>query len=96
MSALSVWFGGSVSGDDGLPDFPGTHGVPCFPPHCKDTPRCSHHGDASQGSFEIVDFLRIPPELLAGEYVLGWRWDCEQVMSYMYSHRRLALTPASC
>ena len=67
-----------VSGDDGLPDFPGTRGKPCFPPKCEDVPRCSHHGDASQGSFEIVDFLRIPPTLPAGEYVLGWRWDCEQ------------------
>jgi len=26
----------------------------------------------------IVDQLLIPEHLLPGEYVLGWRWDCEQ------------------
>jgi hypothetical protein len=27
---------------------------------------------------EIVDRVRIPADLPAGEWVLGWRWDCEQ------------------
>ena len=27
---------------------------------------------------EIVDHVRIPASIPAGEYVLGWRWDCEQ------------------
>jgi len=33
-------------------------------------------GDWIQG--EIVDTLVVPEELQAGEYVLGWRWDCEE------------------
>eukprot|EP01050_Picozoa_sp_SAG11_P000261 SAG11_NODE_6_length_32111_cov_33.703174_18_plen_72_part_00 len=28
---------------------------------------------------EIVDRVEIPADLPAGEWVLGWRWDCEQV-----------------
>ena len=27
---------------------------------------------------EIVDHVRIPSTLPAGDYVLGWRWDCEE------------------
>lgn len=27
---------------------------------------------------EIVDRLRLPADLPAGEWVLGWRWDCEE------------------
>ena len=27
---------------------------------------------------EIVDLVRIPDTLPAGDYVLGWRWDCEE------------------
>jgi hypothetical protein len=27
---------------------------------------------------EIVDQLRIPADLPKGDYVLGWRWDCEE------------------
>jgi hypothetical protein len=26
----------------------------------------------------IVDEVTIPKHLAEGEYVLGWRWDCEQ------------------
>lgn len=36
--------------------------------------RCS--GDATDVT--IVDRLRLPPELPAGDYVLGWRWDAEE------------------
>ena len=59
-----------VSGDDGLPE-PGK-GIPCFRPHCEDIQKCSHMGDATQGTLEIVDYLRIPEDLEPGNYVLGW------------------------
>ena len=26
----------------------------------------------------IVDTVKIPDNLVPGEYVLGWRWDCEE------------------
>jgi len=29
-------------------------------------------------TLEIVDRVLIPAGLPAGEYVLGWRWDCEE------------------
>ena len=25
----------------------------------------------------IVDTVRLPADLPAGDYVVGWRWDCE-------------------
>jgi hypothetical protein len=28
-------------------------------------------------AFAVEDELRVPRELPAGEYVLGWRWDAE-------------------
>ena len=27
---------------------------------------------------QIVDSVRVPAGLAPGQYVLGWRWDCEQ------------------
>ena len=27
---------------------------------------------------EVVDTLQLPRALPPGEYVLGWRWDCEE------------------
>eukprot|EP01065_Artemidia_motanka_P022789 TRINITY_DN269_c0_g1_i1.p1 TRINITY_DN269_c0_g1~~TRINITY_DN269_c0_g1_i1.p1 ORF type:complete len:428 (+),score=110.04 TRINITY_DN269_c0_g1_i1:96-1379(+) len=41
---------------------PVVKGKPC---HTKEIPR-------------IVDKVRVPKDLAAGEYVVGWRWDCEQ------------------
>jgi hypothetical protein len=53
-----------------------------FPPHCQETPeyRCSGMTDGStaQTNMAIVDHVRIPADLPAGDYVLGWRWDCEE------------------
>jgi len=34
-------------------------------------------GGADFHSFAIEDTLAVPSSLLPGEYVLGWRWDCE-------------------
>lgn len=31
-----------------------------------------------QTSFAVEDTLTVPADIPAGEYVLGWRWDCEQ------------------
>ncbi len=31
-------------------------------------------------NMEIVDKVKIPDNLPAGDYVLGWRWDCEYVL----------------
>ncbi len=35
-------------------------------------------GSSAQPNLEIVDRVRIPDGLAPGEYVLGWRWDCEE------------------
>ena len=35
-------------------------------------------GSPAAQNMEVVDFVRIPRALPAGDYVLGWRWDCEQ------------------
>jgi len=68
-----------LGGADGIP---GPENVPSFPPPCKDHSWCTNDQDGGCTGVhcapEIVDFLRIPPDLPAGQYVLGWRWDCEQ------------------
>merc|ERR1712032_656859 len=55
-------------------------GKPWYPIRCNDTARCAGMMDGTDAvtNLEIVDYLRIPSDLPAGEYVLGWRWDCEQ------------------
>ena len=35
-------------------------------------------GLATMWGIEIVDTVALPAELPSGEYVLGWRWDCEE------------------
>ena len=58
-----------------------------FAPPCDETPDCGQHSRKNKckcsgmwGPFnvEIVDTVALPAELPAGEYVLGWRWDCEE------------------
>jgi len=42
---------------------------------------CSGMKDGQGGAeptLEIVDRVLIPEDILPGEYVLGWRWDCEE------------------
>merc|ERR1712096_567949 len=66
-------------------------GTPTFSPKCKEDPRCRPNtadsqycrcsGDiANYGPYnlEIVDVVMVPAGLPPGEYVLGWRWDCEE------------------
>ena len=51
-----------------------------FPPKCDDPKMCSGMTDGASAipNLEIVDRVRIPDHLPSGEYVLGWRWDCEE------------------
>lgn len=35
-------------------------------------------GASADGHMEIIDRVQIPHDLPTGEYVLGWRWDCEE------------------
>lgn len=68
---------------------PGTYGKPCKfpqfppPPGCDGT--CWGNSDETFRSGHrhavlpaIVDRLKLPSLLAPGDYVLGWRWDCEQ------------------
>lgn len=52
-----------------------------FAPPCKYPipPKfCQGMQDAGGDRLEIVDRVRIPAGLPSGDYVLGWRWDCEE------------------
>lgn len=53
-----------------------------FPPYCdgKDGYTCEGmmDGRSANPTLEIVDFVLIPEGLAPGQYVLGWRWDCEE------------------
>ena len=39
---------------------------------------CSGSSIGDLYNLEVVDTLQLPPNLKAGSYVLGWRWDCEE------------------
>ena len=51
-----------------------------FAPPCRDPKRCSGmmDGETADPTLEIIDRVKIPENLPAGDYVLGWRWDCEE------------------
>jgi len=59
-----------------------------FPPKCREVcqgceggkacPLCKCTGEWGPVNLEIVDHVALPWMLPAGEYVLGWRWDCEE------------------
>jgi len=69
---------------------PGAYNYPCSYPQFPPPPGCDETcwGDSDEtlrarGHTHavlptIVDRLRVPAELEPGDYVLGWRWDCEQ------------------
>jgi len=68
---------------------PGTYGHPCDSPQFPPPPGCDETcwGDSDETVRSghrhavlptIVDRLRIPATIPQGDYVLGWRWDCEQ------------------
>ena len=49
-------------------------GYPDHPPKFPNQGRCS--GDWTH-NLTMYDYLRVPEHLEPGEYVLGFRWDCE-------------------
>lgn len=42
------------------------------------TCQCSGEGVGDLPTLEVVDHVMIPKDLPAGDWVLGWRWDCEE------------------
>ena len=51
-----------------------------FAPRCTNASMCQGMEDGSNANpnMEIVDKLQVPLWVPAGDYVLGWRWDCEE------------------
>jgi hypothetical protein len=49
-----------------------------FQPFCEDSAGYSCTSEWGPYNMEIVDKVQIPANLTAGEWVLGWRWDCEE------------------
>jgi len=59
-----------------------------FAPKCEEVTNCGSESRTSSrclcsgmwGPYdvEIVDQVRVPKNLPPGDYVLGWRWDCEE------------------
>ena len=49
-------------------------GTPSFPPPCDD---CKSRGGMGSSTVARRDMVKIPADLTAGKYVLGWRYDCE-------------------
>jgi len=54
------------------------HGPVCLGPDEPCACRCSGDGVGDLPQLEIVDKVTLPRTLPAGDYVLGWRWDCEE------------------
>jgi len=54
---------------------------PAFEPFCGDHEAPGSNGDGAcegnEGGAAVLDFLEIPSDLPAGDYVLGFRYDCE-------------------
>jgi hypothetical protein len=49
-----------------------------FEPFCDNTPENSCSGEWGPYNMEIVDKVQIPKDLPEGDWVLGWRLDCEE------------------
>ena len=58
-----------------------------YPPPCRESPECNVYdrdtkcfcsGMWGPYNLEIVDYVQLPASLPKGDYVLGWRWDCEE------------------
>merc|ERR1711863_197297 len=58
-----------------------------FSPRCEERPDCGStkvesdcfcSGMWGPYNLQIVDTLALPDSLPPGDYVLGWRWDCEE------------------
>jgi len=57
-----------------------------------DPMRCRCSGLWGPYNVEIVDKVRVPKGLPAGDYVLGWRWDCEESNQVWMSCSDVAIT----
>ena len=51
-----------------------THAPKCLGPESPCACKCSGDGIGDLPQLEIVDKVRLPASLKAGDYVLGWRW----------------------
>ena len=49
-------------------------------------------GEEGQFMFSMTDKLQIPSHLEPGDYVLSWRWDCEQTPQVWNSCADVTLT----
>merc|ERR1712086_896873 len=92
----------------GIPDMggsaskvaPGYHGW-AFPPPCQE-PGYPNHPHGGQGhctgdwmhNITMYDYLRVPEHLKPGEYVLGFRWDCESSAQVWQSCADVKITAA--
>ena len=77
-----------------------------FEPNCEESAECAGAYDREiDGTMtckcsgrdvpglEIVDRVAIPADLPAGEWVLGWRWDCEQSTQVWASCSDVTIAP---
>jgi len=51
--------------------------TPAFAPHCEECQGCYCEGCSPNKPVAVLDVLKVPDDLPVGEYVLGWRYDCE-------------------
>ena len=73
-----------------------------FPAPCKESADCdnSNHlrtkcrcsGMWGPYNLEIVDKVKVP-DVPAGDYVVGWRWDCEESAQCVFGARTLRFNP---
>ena len=56
---------------------------------------CSGWGDGDMYRMEQVDSLKLPADLAAGDWVLGWRWDCEESTQIWASCSDVTIVAAS-
>lgn len=66
-----------------------------FPPPCRDDKSGPTHGLCSGERpfhISIVDVLQIPTDIPTGDYVLGWRWDCEESAQIWASCADISIT----
>lgn len=79
--AGSEWTRNPVPDQPRDPSFP-----PNFPPplpgfsgHCCDEGCPEGCGDGFGQAWSLMDKVKVPDHLEPGDYVLGWRWDCEEL-----------------
>jgi len=48
-----------------------------FPPYCDETAKGHGQCSGNEAESSIIDSIKIPASIAPGDYVLGWRLDCE-------------------